>query len=95
MEKYFQTAGFDSAKEGLTQLPPLPLSDPLQVKLRRGDAVICHYSLCHSIAPNAGINIRYMCYFRVNVRSDDFHPEPMLNIWLDMNPYLTELARGK
>jgi hypothetical protein len=86
MQSYFREHGFDGANQGLTKLPALPLTDLCQVKCKAGDCIICHYSLCHSIAPNISPNIRYMCYFRINVRSEgQHHPEPMLNIWTDFN----------
>lgn len=34
-----------------------------------------------------------MVYFRVNVRDDSFHPEPMLEPFLDYNPVLRDKAR--
>jgi hypothetical protein len=40
-----------------------------------------------------GCDIRTMVYFRLNMRSDGFHPEPMLDIWLDYSPRLKELGR--
>lgn len=94
MERYFRTEGFEAAKSGLAKLPPLPLADPVQVRLKRGDVVVAHYQLCHSIAPNLSPDIRYMVYFRVNVRQGDHHhPEPMLDIWQDYNPAFRELQR--
>lgn len=86
MEQYFRTEGFDVAKQGLVSLPGLPLADPVQLHLRKGDAVLAHYSLCHTIAPNCGPDIRYMVYFRVNLRGDGFHPLPMTDIWTDYSP---------
>lgn len=58
MEKYFRDVGFEDAKKGLTNLPALPLAEPVQVKLRKGDFLIAHYMTCHSIAPNIGHQIR-------------------------------------
>ena len=60
MEQYFRSHGFEDAKQGLTKLPSLPISEPLQIRLKRGDVIICHYSLCHSVAPNTSKDIRYM-----------------------------------
>lgn len=40
--------------------------------------------MAHSIAPNISSDLRYVVYFRVNVRQEGVHhPEPMLNIWTD------------
>jgi hypothetical protein len=95
MQSYFRERGFDEAKRGLTSLPALPLPEPVQVTCRAGDCVICHYSLCHSVAPNASPDIRYMTYFRINVRAEgQHHPEPMLNIWTDLSPRFQQIDRA-
>jgi hypothetical protein len=42
---------FDTQAKGLKSLH-VPMPEALQVKLRACDAVLAHYSLPHSIAPN-------------------------------------------
>ncbi len=95
LEQYFKREGFANAKTGLKNLPAIALSNPVQVKLKKGDVVVAHYSLAHSIAPNTGYEIRTMVYFRVNMRTDNmFHPEPMLDIWLDFCQALRDMGRN-
>ena len=93
IEDYFRREGFEKAKnEGLSSLPYLPLSNAKSVLLEKGDVVVAHYSLAHSISPNSSPNIRYKLYFRVNVREDGVHhPQPMLHIWEDF-PGLKEIS---
>eukprot|EP00759_Apiculatamorpha_spiralis_P005069 PhF_6_TR13017/c0_g1_i1/m.20629 len=92
-EQFFRdSGGVDIIKtEGMKGLRPPLHQKPKCVVLSAGDAVVAHYSLCHSIAPNVTPDIRYQLYFRLNVRSHNVcHPEPMLNIWLD---YSEEVKR--
>jgi hypothetical protein len=61
--------------------------------IEQGDVVLAHYSLAHSIAPNSGHDIRYMVYFRINLRADELcDPVPMLNIWTDYSPKCQEMV---
>lgn len=84
VQDHFRAVGFEAAqREGLKTLR-LPLPSPHQVPMQAGDVVLAHYSLPHSIAPNCSAHVRYMVYFRLNVRADEaFHPAPLLDIWLD------------
>lgn len=91
LQDYFQREGFEEAKRGLTNLPKLGFADPVQVKLRAGDAVIAHYQLAHTIAPNLSAHVRVMVYFRVKLHQG-FNPESMLAIWRDFDPYFQTLA---
>ena len=53
----------------LRSLMRVNLGEPLQVRLRRGDCVLCHQKVAHRGAPNYGPQIRHMVYFRVSHRS--------------------------
>jgi len=60
-EDYFRVHGPQSLLEGM---PSVALPEPVQVRARPGDAVISHYQLGHSIAPNLSPHVRYAVYFR-------------------------------
>jgi len=47
--------------------PQLP--EPVQICGRKGDVVLCHYLLGHSVAPNYSTDIRYKTYFRINTET--------------------------
>eukprot|EP01124_Arcella_intermedia_P018918 TRINITY_DN26042_c0_g1_i1.p1 TRINITY_DN26042_c0_g1~~TRINITY_DN26042_c0_g1_i1.p1 ORF type:complete len:510 (+),score=99.71 TRINITY_DN26042_c0_g1_i1:157-1530(+) len=62
------------------------LPEPIQVRGKPGDLIICHYQLPHAIAPNISPNIRYCIYFRVFSHchgTDSFRPDTMTDIWMD------------
>jgi ectoine hydroxylase-related dioxygenase (phytanoyl-CoA dioxygenase family) len=84
------------AQDGDRALPKdLPLSEPVQVKLSRGDVVLAHHQLAHSIAPNSSPRTRYMVYFRLNVvahQGSAYRPAAMLAMWSDWGPAVQALA---
>ena len=58
-----------------------------QVCGTKGDVIVAHYMLAHSIAPNTHQDIRYVVYFRPFSKShqpaDQYRKQAMTNIWLD------------
>ena len=76
---YFAAEGADALLRGM---PPVNLSDPVQLKPHAGDAVLSHYQIGHGIAPNTGPNIRYAIYFRLKRRGHDaIRTEVMTDLW--------------
>jgi len=73
----------------LDQPPDIPLDiAPTQICLDAGDAVVCHWMLPHSIAPNLSPNIRYAVYFRLTHARHTpgtFCPEAMSDVWLEFD----------
>jgi hypothetical protein len=67
-ESYFRERGPRSLLEGM---PPVTLSDPVEVTGRPGDVVLCHYQLAHAVGVNTSSDIRYAVYFRVKSRGHD------------------------
>lgn len=53
----------------LRGLMRIDLGEPVQLRLRQGDCVLCHQKLAHRGGPNHGPHIRQMVYFRVSHRS--------------------------
>ena len=88
-EQWFREHGPDSLLNGM---PPIEMPEPVQIKGKAGDAVLCHYELAHCAAPNASANVRYSIYFRVKHPAHNAHNrETMSDIWLDW-PGMRELA---
>jgi hypothetical protein len=55
---------------------------PVVVRLRPGDAVICHYLLVHEVSPNYGSEIRMQLYLRVKDKEFD-NCQSMVEMWRD------------
>jgi hypothetical protein len=49
----------------LQRFPPIALPAPRQLVVRAGDALLAHYLLAHSAAPNLGPHVRYAVFFRL------------------------------
>ncbi len=80
-EKYFQTHGVESFLKGT---PPIDLPEPVPIRARAGDAVLCHYQLGHGVAPNFSSQIRYAVFFRILHREHETHYREVLgDIWRD------------
>jgi hypothetical protein len=67
-ESYFRERGPKSLLDGM---PPVTLSDPVEVTGAPGDVVLCHYQLAHAVGANTSPDIRYAVYFRVKSRGHD------------------------
>jgi hypothetical protein len=67
-ESYFRERGPRSLLDGM---PPVTLSDPVEVTGRPGDVILCHYQLAHAVGANTSPDIRYAVYFRVKSRGHD------------------------
>ena len=62
--------------------PKLPA--PRQVCGKKGDVVICHFLLGHTVSPNYSPDIRYKTYFRVSANTLFKHKtESMVELWQD------------
>ena len=78
-ESYFRERGPRSLLEGM---PPVTLSDPVEVTGRPGDVVLCHYQLAHAVGANTSPAIRYAVYFRVKSRGHDGRRwECLIDVW--------------
>ena len=78
-ERYFRTHGPQSLLQGM---PDVEMPQPLQLTVRAGDAVLCHYQLAHGVAGNAAAHIRYAVFFRLHhVNHEAVHWECMTDIW--------------
>ncbi len=73
--------GFRSLLEGP---PRVEYRDPVQVVGKPGDVLLTHYLLGHSVAPNVSPNVRYACFFRLEVDGLAEHrAESVLDPWRD------------
>jgi ectoine hydroxylase-related dioxygenase (phytanoyl-CoA dioxygenase family) len=61
-EGWFRKHGPESLLDGM---PKVTMPEPLQVKCRAGDLVLCHYQLAHGAAPNVSPHTRYAIFFRL------------------------------
>jgi hypothetical protein len=57
-------ANADNIYEVIRGIGQIDCGEPLQIRARAGDVVICHSLLKHGTAPNLGSNIRYMVFVR-------------------------------
>ena len=79
----------DVATRGADALPllgELPLPPAKQLILSKGDVVIAHYQLGHTVAPNTSHTTRKMVFFRVFALPHPpgtYRPAALTNIWLD------------
>jgi ectoine hydroxylase-related dioxygenase (phytanoyl-CoA dioxygenase family) len=66
----------------LNGMPPIEMPEPRQVTAQAGDAMLCHYQLAHSIAPNTSPFIRYAIFFRLYHKNHEaWHWDCMTDIW--------------
>jgi ectoine hydroxylase-related dioxygenase (phytanoyl-CoA dioxygenase family) len=78
-ENYFREHGPESLLNGM---PKVEMPEPVQLKGRAGDVVLCHYQLAHGITPNVSPHIRYAIYFRLtHVDHAAQKWETMTDIW--------------
>lgn len=78
-EQYFREHTPQSLLQGM---PAVALPQATQVKVRAGDAALCHYQLAHGIAGNSSPFIRYAIFFRLtHIDHDALHWECMTDIW--------------
>ncbi len=61
-EQYFRERGKTALTEGM---PKVPIGDPVQLRTRPGDVVLCHYQLAHSAAVNVCDTDRIAIFFRL------------------------------
>ncbi len=62
LEKYFRDRGKAALSEGM---PNVPMGDPVQLRAKPGDVVLCHYQLAHSAAVNTSAENRIAIFFRL------------------------------
>jgi len=89
-EQYFKEYSPESLLNGM---PQIKMPEPLQIKGKAGDVVLCHYQLGHGIAPNISPNIRYACFFRIKheeVQND--WKAPIKNIWMHYRENMQEFV---
>ena len=89
-EKYFREHGPEALLNGM---PPIEMPEPIQIKGKAGDVVICHYQLAHGIGPNTSPNIRYATFFRINhvdIKND--WKAPMKDIWMHYRENMQEFV---
>jgi len=90
-EQYFREHGPEALLEGM---PPIEMPEPIQIKGKAGDIILCHYQLAHGIGPNISPNIRYATFFRINhvdVKND--WKAPMADIWMHFRENMQEFAK--
>lgn len=81
MQDYFREHGTDIITRQ-SKTPPIERGEPLQVKVRAGDAVIAHYQLLHSVAGNHAPRPRYTTFFRVKHPEHEAHKlECLCDLW--------------
>lgn len=87
-EEYFREHGPEALLNGM---PPIDMPEPIQIKGKAGDIVLCHYQLAHGIGPNVSPNIRYATFFRINhVEVKDDWKAPMKDIWMHYRDNMQE-----
>jgi hypothetical protein len=62
--EWIRKRGFRALLDGQ---PKVDYAPPVQIVGKPGDVVIAHYLLGHSVAANVSPNIRYACFFRLEV----------------------------
>jgi hypothetical protein len=68
----------------LDRQPQVEYRPPVQIVGKPGDVVIAHYLLGHTVAPNVSPNIRYACFFRLEVDGLTEHrEESVIDPWRD------------
>ena len=58
--------------------------EPVQVLLSKGDAIIAHHQLCHSVSQNYSDDIRIQLYYRLKHLEYD-RVESLLDLWKDFD----------
>jgi hypothetical protein len=80
-ERYFRERGPEALLQGM---PDVPLPEPVHLTARAGDAMLCHYELAHTAAPNHSPHVRYAIYFRAHhVDHDRQWKQAMTDLWLE------------
>ena len=80
-ERYFQEHGPEALLSGM---PDVPLPEPVHITANAGDAMLCHYGLAHTAAPNASPHVRYAIYFRAfHVDHTQHWKQAMTDIWME------------
>lgn len=75
------STGMDQSGQGVALR-----NGPVFLKGKRGDVIMAHWQLAHSVAPNMSPNVRYCVYFRL---LHSLHPpntfvrKVMENVWLE------------
>jgi hypothetical protein len=85
-EEYFKQHGPESLLKYTGEfkdrdMPPVDMSEPVQITGKPGDAVLVHYQVAHGITPNVSPNVRYACFFRLTHVDHEWRA-PMTNIWM-------------
>ena len=62
--------------------------EPVQVLLNKGDAIIAHHQLCHSVSQNFSDDLRIQLYYRIKHVEYD-RVVSLLNLWKDFNSITT------
>ncbi len=62
LEQYFRERGKTALGNGM---PNVPIGDPVQLRTKPGDVVLCHYQLAHSAAVNTSDDDRIAIFFRL------------------------------
>lgn len=84
LQRYFRDHGVNSLQGGAVGGLGVRLPKPVPVLGHAGDIVLAHYQVAHTASPNLSGDIRYMCFFRLAVRSLGSHRvASMLDIWRD------------
>ena len=84
LERYFHDHGVNSLQGGAVGGLGVRLPKPVPVLGGAGDVVLAHYQVAHTASPNLSGDIRYMCFFRLAVRTLGSHRvASMLDIWRD------------
>jgi hypothetical protein len=77
-----------STSIGLDQNGVTLRNGPTHLKGRRGDVVMAHWQLAHSVAPNLSPYVRYCVYFRLlhsRHPTNTFDRNAMENVWLEFD----------
>lgn len=81
MEEYFRAHGTDIITQK-NRTPPIDQGEPLQIRVKAGDAVLAHYQLLHTATPNGAPRPRYATFFRVIHPAHESHKlECLCDLW--------------
>ena len=80
LQDYFAAHGADLIRKGLPA--DLDVGPPRQITASKGDVVLTHYMLAHTVAPHRTHNIRYAMIYRFkHARHDGNKPRQAVSIW--------------
>ena len=84
-EQYFRENGAGILQLGGAQgMPPVDMPQPQQMIVGAGDAILVHYQVAHTAAPNVSPHPRYAIYFRLHhVDHEAQRFEALTDIWLE------------